>query len=179
MPAVEGAAKRYALAAFELAQEGNNATEWQGALEHIAAFMSETDVSRVLENSRVAQDVKQQLVEAGLRGLPPLSLNLARLLVKKGRSALAPGIATEFRQLVEEQEGIAHARAVTAVPLSDADRQALTGRLEQQTGRRIVLETEVDQALLGGLVVQIGDKLIDASTRARLRALRQSLEGAM
>ena len=174
MVAIAAAAKRYALAAFELAGRDSLA-QWQAALDRIAAFMSRPDVSSALTNGHVPPESKQELVDAALRDLPPLPLNLARLLVKKGRSTLAADIAAEFRRLVEEQAGISHAKATTAVPLSDSDREALVERLRQQTSRRIVLETEVDPALIGGVVVQIDDRLVDASTRARLEALRQSL----
>ena len=66
-----------------------------------------------------------------------------------------------------------------AKPPKTAQRQALARRLGEQTGLRIVLETAVDPRLLGGVVIQIGDRLVDASTRARLEALRQSLVGAV
>src|SRR5205085_1580864 len=82
--------------------------------------------------------------------LPGLALNLARLLVRKGRTALAPAIASQFKQMVETQQGIERATATTAVPLTDSERQNLSQRLESQTGHRIVLETAVDPALLGG-----------------------------
>jgi F-type H+-transporting ATPase subunit delta len=178
MASLESAAKRYTLAAFELAQERGSLREWQNALDRLAAFMSGSDVAMIMANSRVPQESKQQLLMAALSDLPGLTLNLGRLLVRKNRTALAPLIAEQFRQLVEEQEGIARAKATTAVPLSDADREALSARLRQQTGREVVLDTEVDAALLGGVVVQIGDRLVDASTKARLEALRESLVGA-
>jgi F-type H+-transporting ATPase subunit delta len=179
MPSLESAAKRYTLAAFELSKEQGNLREWQQALDRIAAFVSEPEVSGMMTNSRAPQESKQQLLMAGLSDLPGLTLNLARLLVRKNRTTLAPQIAEQFRQLVEQQEGIARAKAITAVPLSDADRQALSARLRQQTGREVVLETEVDPELLGGVVIQIGDRLVDASTKARLEALRESLVGAL
>jgi F-type H+-transporting ATPase subunit delta len=179
MADVNLAAKRYAKAAFALALERNDAAAWRGALDQIGEFMGDTEVKNVLENTRVARASKQQLIEAALGNLPPLPLNLARLLVRKGRTALAPEIAAQFRVMLEEQQGVSRARAVTAVPLSDTERESLTQRLRQQTGHEITLETEVDPSLIGGVVVQIGDRLVDASTRARLKALRQSLVGAL
>ena len=179
MADVNLAAKRYAQAAFALAVEHNDANAWRDALDQIAEFMGDPEVRAVLENTRVARASKQQLIDAALGSLPPLGLNLARLLVRKGRTALAQDIATEFRSLLEERQGIAHARAVTAVPMDDAQRNSLSEKLRQQTGHQIVLETEVDPDLLGGVVVQIGDKLVDASTRAKLEALRQSLVGSV
>jgi F-type H+-transporting ATPase subunit delta len=177
VPGTEAAAKRYARAAFELATERAEAAAWTTALEQMGEFMRDAEVRRVLENTRVAQDAKQQLINAALGDLPPLPLNLARLLVRKSRTALAADIVTEFKRLVEEAQGVAHARATTAVALSEADRGALARRLQERTGRQIVLETEVDPRLVGGVVIQIGDRLVDASTRARLEALRESLTG--
>jgi F-type H+-transporting ATPase subunit delta len=172
------AAKRYAMAAFELAQEHNDTDAWLSAVRQIGEFMGDPEVRRVLENTRVSQEPKQRLIEAALGDLPVLPLNLARLLVRKNRTALAVDIAEQFEQLLDEQRGVAHARATTAVPLSDADRNALSQRLAQQTGGEVVLETSVDPELLGGVVVQIGDRLIDASTRSKLRALRDNLTRA-
>jgi F-type H+-transporting ATPase subunit delta len=179
MAEVSAAAKRYAQAAFELAVAGNATQEWATALDQMADFMSDVEVSRLLENTRVPQESKQRLLTAGLANLPALPLNLARLLIRKGRSSIAREVADSFRGLLEVKEGVARARAITAVPLSDAERDALAQRLQRETGRRIILETEVDPALLGGVRVQIGDQLVDASTRARLSALRASLVGAL
>ena len=179
MPEVDLAAKRYALAAFELAVQAGAIDAWRDAVERIAGFMARPDVKRMLDNTRAAQAEKQRLIEAALNDLPPQPLNLARLLVRKNRTALGTDIATEFGRLAEEHQGIARARATTAVPLSDTERNALSARLQEDTGNRIVLETAVDPAVLGGVVVQIGDRLIDASTRARLEALRQNLVGSL
>jgi F-type H+-transporting ATPase subunit delta len=173
------AAKRYATAALELAHEHNAADSWLKALRQIAEFMGDPSVKQVLENTRVSQDPKQRLIEAALNDLPPLPLNLAKLLVRKNRTGLAVDIADQFEQLLEHQRGVSRARATTAVPLNDAERTALSRRLAEQTGGEVILETAVDPELLGGVVVQIGDRLIDASTRARLRALRNSLVNAV
>ena len=179
MAEVQLAAKRYAQAAFELAAEAGYVSAWEGALGQIAEFMSDAEVRRVLENTRVSQDAKQRLIEAALGDLDPQPLNLARLLVRKGRTGLAGDIYRQFQELREQQQGVARARATTAVPLSDTEREALVQRLRDQTGHQVVLETEVDPDVLGGVVVQIGDRLVDASTRARLEALRGSLVGAV
>ena len=173
------AAKRYALAALEIAREQGTTNQWTDALAQIGEFMSDPEVRRVLENTRVSQDPKQRLIDAALADLPALPLNLARLLVRKHRTGLAAEIASQFNQLVEAESGIQHARAVTAVPLSEAEQTALEQRLQAQTGHKVILDVDVDPALLGGLVVQIGDRLIDASTRARLEAMRESLVRAV
>jgi F-type H+-transporting ATPase subunit delta len=173
------AAKRYAMAAFELAQEHNDADAWLSAMRQIAEFMGDPEVKRVLENTRVSQDPKQRLIDAALGDLPALPLNLARLLVRKNRTALAISIAGQLEHLLERQRGVSRAHATTAVPLADAELAALSRRLADQMGGEVVLETSVDPELLGGVVVQIGDRLIDASTRSKLRALRSNLVNAV
>jgi F-type H+-transporting ATPase subunit delta len=175
----EIAAKRYAQAAFELALESDALAAWTGALGRIAHFMSDGDAARALLNGRVSRDVKHQLIDAGLGDLPRTALNLAHILVNKGRIGLATEIAEQFTRMVEEHQGLSRAKATTAVDLSDTDREALLQRLRQSTGRQVLLETSVDPAILGGVVVQIGDRLIDGSTKSRLEALRDSLVGAV
>ncbi len=174
----ELAAKRYSVAVFQLAITNNDAEAWESALDQIAAFMGDPEVRRVLENTRVSQEAKQQLIEAALGDLPPLPLNLARLLVKKGRTNLAPEIAEQFKAQLEQQQGISRAHATTAIALTEEERASLVRRLGEQTGRQIILDTEVDPKVLGGLVIQIGDRLVDASTRHKLEELRESLVNA-
>src|SRR5690242_8485540 len=137
--------------------------------------MGDEEVRKVLENSRIPQEPKLRLVAAALADLPALPLNLARLLVRKSRTALAPEIAVQFRILVHAQEGVRHARATTAVPLTSAEQEALAERLRASTGHAVELETDVDPGLLGGVVVLIGDRLIDASVRGKLAALKKTL----
>ena len=179
MPAIESAARRYAQAAFELAGSGADLEAWAAGLDAIAEFTSEPDIKRVLEATRVPQETKMQLLGAGLGDQSKLVLNLARLLVRKGRSFLAPDIARSFRELLDAQKGVEHAIARTAVALTPAEEEALRQALRARTGKEIILETRVDPSLLGGVVIQIGDQLIDGSTRARLQALRASLVGAV
>jgi F-type H+-transporting ATPase subunit delta len=173
------AAKRYALAAFQIAQEQGNVEAWRDGLAQIAEFMGDPEVRRVLENTRVTPEPKQRLIEAALGDIDPMPLNLARLLLRKHRTALAGEIAFAFGQLIETDRGITHAVARTAVPLSDTEKADLARRLQEQTGKEVILQVEVDPSVLGGVVVQIGDRLFDASTRAKLRAMRESLVGAL
>lgn len=175
----EVAAKRYAQAAFEIAVEDGQTAAWSQAMDRIAEFLGEGEAARALRNTRVSQEVKHRLIAAGLGDLPRTPLNLAHILVNKGRTALAPEIAQQFLRMVEQHQGVARARAVTAVALSDTELRALSQRLRDATGRQIVLESAVDPSILGGVVVQIGDRLIDGSTKAKLEALRDSLVGAL
>ncbi len=179
MAAEDIAARRYAQAAYEIAIATRDADAWIGYLRRIADFVADKEVADVLQNTRVTEEAKHSLINAALGDLPKLVLNLAHVLVQKDRTALAPAIAEQFAAMMEEHEGIARARAITAVPLSPEEQERLVQQLGAQTGRRIVLETAVDPDILGGIIVQIGDRLIDGSTRSRLQALKREMVGAL
>ena len=102
-------------------------------------------------------------------------LNLIQLMLRRGRIEDLPHVAAEFRRLDNAQKGVTLAKATSAGPLSAAELKALTARLETLTGGTIELDVEVDPSLLGGLVVQVGDRLIDGSVRGRLERLRNQL----
>ncbi len=172
------AAKRYAEAALILAKEEDKLDAWSEGLAAMGALAGDPQAQALLQSTRVFPADKARLVEHALKGVDPLVLNLARLLLRRRRIALAPQIAEAFQELLDEARGISHAVVTTAVPLSQDEVRAVTQRLTQMTGRVVVVEAQVDESILGGLVVRLGDRLIDGSTRSRLEALRRRLAGA-
>jgi F-type H+-transporting ATPase subunit delta len=174
---IEVAAKRYAQAAFDIAREREELDRWAGDLQAIADLVEQPGVMDVLANSRVPSQVKARLLRSGLVDVSPLALNLAHLLVEKGRIGLAGQVRDEYHRLVDEHRGVAQATVVTAVPLSEDERSAVVRRLQELTGKEIVVEAAVDPEILGGVVARVGDRLIDGSTRTRLLGLRRRLAG--
>ena len=108
----------------------------------------------------------------------PLALNLARLLIAKGRTLEAREVADAFNRLADEHEGLAQAEITTAVPLQDDQVAAMEQRLGEALGKQITATAAVDSDIIGGVVLRIDDHLIDGSVRTRLRRLRQELSGA-
>ncbi|MBI1886691.1 MAG: ATP synthase F1 subunit delta [Chloroflexi bacterium] len=174
----EVAAKRYAEAAFEIARGQGQLEEWSVALGLMARVLGDPEVVAVMESARVAASDKLRLVERTLEGIEPLALNLARLLVARGRSGLAPQVAEAFQELVDEERGIAHALVTAAVPLTDGEKRAVVDKLGEVTGKQVLLEAQVDDGIIGGLVARVGDRLIDGSTRSKLLALKRQLQEA-
>ena len=172
------AAKRYAEAAYLIARQDGKEEAWSSGLADVAALFGDDRARAVFENARVPSNQKLALVERALAGVDPLVLNLARLLVRRRRTSLGPQIAQAFQELIDAAKGISHATVTSAVPLVDEDRAAVQRRLIEITGGPVVLETHVDENILGGLVVRIGDRLIDGSTKGRLLALKRRLAGA-
>jgi F-type H+-transporting ATPase subunit delta len=174
----EIAARRYAEAAFEIAREAGTEQRWAEGLSLVAAVFSYPEMAAVMQEARIPTANKVAAAEKTLAGVDPLVLNLARLLVDRGRTALAAQIAEAFQELADAQRGIAHAQVTTAVPLSEGEAKAVAEKLGEITGKEVVVEMRVDEEVIGGLVARIGDKLIDGSTRSRLAALKRRLEEA-
>jgi F-type H+-transporting ATPase subunit delta len=174
---IEVAAKRYAQAAFDIARERDELDRWVEDLRAIADLAAQPGVVELLASSRVPFEVKERLLRSGLADVSPLALNLARLLVQKGRIALAGQVRDEYQRLLDEHRGMAQALVLTAVPLSEDEERAVAQRLRELTGKEIVLERRVDPEIMGGLVARVGDRLIDGSTRTRLLELRRKLAG--
>ena len=170
-------AKRYAQAAFEIARERDSLEEWATDLALVGTVMTDPQAASILSSTKLALADRYRLLEAILEGIDPLVMNLARLLVAKGRVGIGSQVAEAYRDLVDEHSGIAHARVVTAVPLADAEQRVVEERLGQIMGKKVIAHLEVEPAIVGGLVARVGDRLIDGSTRSKLLALRGTLEG--
>ncbi len=174
----EIAARRYGEAAFQIARDGGTEERWSEGLSLMAAVFSDSGIAALMQEARISSADKMGLAEKALAGVDPLVLNLARLLVHRGRTALASQIAEAFQELADAERGIAHALVTTAVPLSDDETRAVAEKLSEISDQKVVVETEVDERIIGGLVARIGDKLIDGSTRSRLLALKRRLREA-
>lgn len=171
------AAKRYAEGAYLIAREDGKEDVWLDGLGSMSTLFGDAEAQAFLRNSRVPPADKAQLVEKGLAGVDPLVLNLARLLLRRNKTVLGPQIRQAFQELVDASNGISHATVTSAVPLTADDVKAVTEKLTTMTGGPVVVATTVDENILGGLVVRIGDRLIDGSTKSRLVALKQQLAG--
>lgn len=175
------AARRYAEAAFEVAMRDGTLERWRAELDLAAGVVGEERVLEVLANPAVPIERRSTALTAllGDRVAGPAQ-NLVRLMLRRGRIEQLPRVAAEFRRLDDERQGITHAVATSATDLTPGEVRALTARLEQSTGGRIALDVEVDPSLLGGLVVRVGDRMIDGSVRGRLERLRnQLISGAL
>jgi F-type H+-transporting ATPase subunit delta len=170
------AARRYAEAAFQVAQRDGMLETWRAELDEAAAVTSDEQVERMLANPAVALETRLEMAQSifGKVVSKPV-LNLIGLMLRRGRIDQLTRVAAEFRRLDNARQGITLATATSAAPLSPEDIRALTARMEQFTGGHVELDLQVDPSLLGGLVVRVGDRLIDGSVRGRLERLRNQL----
>jgi F-type H+-transporting ATPase subunit delta len=171
------AAKRYAQAAFQIAVANGTVSTWRTELDDVAQVLAESTVASVFADGRLAVESRQAMVERSL-AVSPMVMNLAKLLVAKGRSGDARAVALAFGRMADEAEGIAHAQVTTAVQLGPEQLSAIEAQLSTSMGVSVRAVATVDPAILGGLVVRVGDRLVDGSVRTRLKRLRRELEGA-
>jgi len=167
--------KRYSQAVFEIALERNELDRWQSDLRKIASLVEDTALIAVLESPKFHFDDKAKLLSERLGEVNPLALNLAYLLVTRGRLGMIVDIADEYQQLLDSYHGIEHAEVTTAIPLDDEDKRRLEERLGVIVGKKVVLEPEVNSGVIGGIIARIGGKLLDGSTRSKLDALKEDL----
>jgi F-type H+-transporting ATPase subunit delta len=176
MAGARGSARRYAEAAFQIAERDGTIAQWLEELDAASRALSDEGAARVLANPAVPGPQRAELAERILAdGISQGPRNLVLLLLRRGRVESLPDVAREFRRLYDRREGIVEARVTSAAPLDDAETEALRGRLSAMTGGRIQMTFEVDPAILGGVVVRLGDRLIDGSVRGRLERLRSRL----
>ncbi len=172
----DSAARRYAEAAFEVAQRDGTVEAWRAELDAAATLFDRDDVPRTLANPAIPLDQRSMAVAGLLKGSASRPVqNMIQLLLRRGRIEQLPRVAAEFRRLDDRRQGLTHATVTSAAPLTQDETRALTQRLEQSTGNRIALDVQIDPSLLGGLVVRVGDRLIDGSVRGRLERLRNWL----
>ncbi|MDI6815542.1 MAG: ATP synthase F1 subunit delta [Dehalococcoidales bacterium] len=171
-------AKRYSQAVFEIALEREELDRWQSDLRKIASLSEDATFIALLESPKLHFDDKARLLSERLGDINPLALNLAYLLVTRGRLAMVGDIADEYQQLLDNYRGIERAEVTSAIPLDDEDKLRLAERLSAIVGKRVVLKSEVDSSLIGGIIARIGGKLLDGSTRSKLDALKRDLVGA-
>jgi F-type H+-transporting ATPase subunit delta len=167
------AARRYARAVFELAESEGQVDAWARRLEQLREVLSDPEVARVLTNPTIATDERMALVSNLFDGGE--ATNLAKLLIESDRVRDVGAIAEEFERLADEAGGRVRATVTTAVELTSKDRARVAEELSSRLGKKVHLDVLVDPGILGGMKLQYGDRLVDASVATRLQQLRRRL----
>jgi len=178
--ASSGVAQRYASALFELARERGALDAVAADLDRLEAMLAESGELGRLFSSPIVSRAEQRravLALAEQAGLGELVRNTLGVLAEHRRLAAVPAIARAFRAKLAELRGEVTAEIVAAAPLAAEDLAALEGAVARFAGRKVRLETSVDPALLAGVVVRVGSRMVDASLRRRLQQLEQVMKG--
>jgi F-type H+-transporting ATPase subunit delta len=170
------AARRYAEAVFQLAERDKALDRWREDLRLAADITADERVARVMDSPMVLLPEREKLATQLLgKRLSKPAINLVRVLVRRGNLDLLGPIAADYQRLLNEKRGVVAAVVTSALPLTRGEDEAIRKRVAQLTGTTVDVQTAVDPALIGGLTVRIGDRLIDASVRGRLERLRKQL----
>jgi F-type H+-transporting ATPase subunit delta len=169
--------RKYAEALFHLAEETDGIDAVRGDLESLAEVLRKTPVLKsFIESPDVAEAEKTTFFESTIRGkVKNATWEFLQLLLRRKRTALLPEIFSEYLQIDEERKGIQKVMVVSAVPLDKSEEMLLTSRLHALTGKTILIDTQVDPSILGGVVVYLGGKVIDGSVRTGLEELKGRL----
>lgn len=168
--------RRYAQAVFEIAKDTNTIDQWSEDLVSVAQVFDTPEVRGFLEDPKSSRDQKRRLITNVLQGkVQPTALNLAALLVQRGRQNYASGIEEAYRASVNRLRGIVIATVTTAQPVDAQEAEAIRTKLESITGQKVQIEQKVDPSIIGGVVARIGDTLIDGSVATVLQNMRSQL----
>jgi len=170
-------ARPYAEAAFKLADGKSALAEWSATLANLAAVATDERVRAAIGDPNFPAAKVAGLFIAVLSGkLTGEAENFVRVLAENGRLEVLGEIRARYEALKNEREGLVEAEVFSAFEMEQAQVADLVGRLEKKTGRKVKARVSVDKALIGGVKIVIGDKVIDGSARAQLAALETALK---
>ena len=174
------ASYRYAQALFELAHEIQEDEYAEAALESLsAALKAEPALERYLNDPLLKPEEKRRIFERIFEGKKPgidkVLVKFTALLFRKNRFYLIHDVAEHFRKIADESQGQGVAQICSAAPLCVEMRDVIVARIERISGKKMVVQSEVDVSLLGGVRVKVGNRIIDDSARTKLDNFRKEL----
>ena len=176
---VSGVAERYASALFDLARDESALERVEAELHNIADLIEGSEDLRRLVRSPVfsAEDQERAIgAVADRAGVGGLVGNFLRLVARNRRLFSLPGMITAFREMAARQRGEVTAEVTSAQPLGGEHIAALKAALKDKLGKDVTLVARVNPAILGGLVVKVGSRMIDTSLRTRLMNVKTQLK---
>ena len=170
-------AKNYAEALLALARKAGDTTGWGTRIADVAdAVERDQSLRHFLESPRVDAAKKNAILARAFQDrMPRLVVRYLQALVTNRRQMLIPEIAVAYRDLLDDVEGRVHARVTLAQEPTDAETAAIAQQLGRALGKTVVPHVSVNPAILGGVVVRVGDRVMDGSVRRRLAMLRNRL----
>lgn len=169
--------KRYAEALYEVALELDKLEEFKNEIKSISQLLeSEPKLKVIFEHPKLSKDEKKDIINSIFKDrVSQEILNLCYILVDKGREKYIADISEEYTKLSNEKQGIVEAKAITAIPMNEKEMKKLGDELSKKLGKKVLLSNVIDKNILGGVLVKIGDKVIDASIKGRFEELHKDL----
>ncbi len=169
-------ARPYAAAAWKHAEDQGEQVLWSEMLEFMASVVSDDAMSAIVSDPRVDTDTLSALMlqVCGDR-INDIAGAFVRLLVENGKLSLMPEVNDVYKELRVESGGAIHASLTAAYPVNTEFEQAIAAAMRRRLYREVTFTTKIDKALLGGVIIRIGDMVIDASVRGQVEALAADL----
>lgn len=163
-------AKRYAVALFETAKENNLLDQVEAELKAVTDSLAEHPrFVELLNSPRIDQQVKKEnFNQIFASNLSQTMINFMNILIDRHREGELNSISEHYTRLANEERGMEDAWVTSVQPLSEEARERLKEQFGELTGKEIRLHNQVDPAILGGIIVQIGDQLFDGSVAGKL-----------
>ena len=180
-PILSGMAGRYATALFDLALEANAVEAVKADLGRFDALMVESaDLTRLVRSPVFSAEEQMQALSAVLdrAGIRGLTANFVKLVASNRRLFAVRDMIKAFGVLVAQHKGEATAEVTVAEPLKDQHVEALRAALKSVTGKDVDLDVKIDPAIIGGLVVKLGSRMVDSSLRTKLNAIKHAMKEA-
>lgn len=172
-------AKRYALALFQLANEHQLLNEMEEELRVVKEVVNQnTELNAVLKSPRLSIAKKKEILKDTFGAVNTYVLNTLLILVERHRENEISDVADQFIHLANDERGIAEAKVYSIRPLTDVEREALSGTFAAKVGKSSLrIDNIVDSNLLGGIKLRIGNRIFDGSLRGKLERLERQLLG--
>ena len=173
-------ARNYAEALFEAADARGKSEQYGEMIDAIAgAIQSDVRIAVALDSPRVAKAAKGAILRNALKGLVPEELvRFLEAVVRRGRQGLLGEITVEYQGLLDTKLNRVHAGVTVAKDLDAPLEKDIVSRLAKALGKEVRAHFHTDEAILGGVVVRVGDRVFDGSLRRRLTAMRRRMLSA-
>jgi F-type H+-transporting ATPase subunit delta len=170
--------RRYARALIDLVKKTGNYEEVEKELKYFLQLIDKDNkLKNILTHPAINLSLKKELLDLLIQQIGPstITANFLRLLLDKNRLKNLPVITEVFEELVLEALGKAKAIVKTPFPLKPKEAESLRIKLEGFTGKQIILESDIDPSLIGGIFVQIGSTIYDGTIKNQLQVLRERM----
>ncbi len=173
-------AYEYARALFMISEEEHCSDKMRDDVEILRdSFLKNPDYARLIDTPALPKEKRLELIDEAFSSLNPSLVNLIKILSEMRLSYLLPKLAEEYFALYDESRGILRAEAVTAIALSEQEKNALTRKLSAMTGKTVVLSNTVDASILGGVKLRYGGVQLDGSVKSRLDKFESALKSTV
>ncbi|MFN2637619.1 MAG: F0F1 ATP synthase subunit delta [Gemmatimonadaceae bacterium] len=169
--------RNYAEALLILAKKEHGVEQWGALIADLSAAMrDDATLHTFLESPKIAAAQKIEVLDKAFgKRIPRLFLRFLETVIAKRRQMLIPSIATEYQALIDEAEDRVHVNVIVARETPEPERDALARQLSRLFGKRVVLHITLNPGILGGIIVKVGDTVMDGSVRRRLATLRSRM----